>query len=67
MTDHQDTQPLQYGTSKAAEILGVSMGTIRRWSDMGVLEYSRTPGGQRRFSREMLDRFARGLRVSDDG
>jgi excisionase family DNA binding protein len=66
MTDHEDTQPLRYGTSQAAEILGVSLGTVRRWSDMGALESSRTPGGQRRFSQQMLERFARQLRVSGD-
>ena len=47
--------PLGLSTSQAAHALGVSLGTIRRWSDMGYLESYRTPGGQRRFSRG-LDR-----------
>ncbi len=49
--------PLGLSTSQAARALGVSLGTIRRWSDMGYLESYRTPGGQRRFSREQIDQF----------
>ena len=48
------TSPLGLSTSQAAQALGVSLGTIRRWSDMGYLESYRTPGGQRRFSREQI-------------
>jgi excisionase family DNA binding protein len=44
-------------TSQAARYLGVSLGTVRRWSDGGALPCSRTPGGQRRFNVEALDRF----------
>ena len=47
--------PLGLSTSQAARALGVSLGTIRRWSDMGYLESYRTPGGQRRFSREQIE------------
>ena len=49
--------PLGLSTSQAAQVLGVSLGTIRRWSDMGYLESYRTPGGQRRFSREQIEQF----------
>ena len=49
--------PLGLSTSQAAQALGVSLGTIRRWSDMGYLESYRTPGGQRRFSHEQIDQF----------
>jgi excisionase family DNA binding protein len=49
--------PLGLSISQAANELGVSLGTIRRWSDMGYLESYRTPGGQRRFSRDHIDRF----------
>ncbi len=49
--------PLGLSTSQAARALGVSLGTIRRWSDMGYLESYRTPGGQRRFSREQIEEF----------
>jgi excisionase family DNA binding protein len=42
---------------QAAQVLGVSLGTVCRWSDVGHLESFRTKGGQRRFSQEQLDRF----------
>lgn len=49
--------PLGLSTSQAAEALGVSLGTVRRWSDMGYLASYRTPGGQRRFSAEQIEQF----------
>jgi excisionase family DNA binding protein len=49
--------PLGLSTSQAAHALGVSLGTIRRWSDMGYLQSYRTPGGQRRFSQEQIEQF----------
>ena len=49
--------PLSLSTSQAAQALGVSLGTIRRWSDMGYLQSYRTPGGQRRFSQEQISQF----------
>ena len=49
--------PLGLSTSQAADALGVSLGTIRRWADMGYLESYRTPGGQRRFSVEQIEQF----------
>ncbi len=49
--------PLGLSTSQAAEALGVSLGTVRRWSDMGHLASYRTPGGQRRFSAEQIEQF----------
>ncbi len=40
-----------------AEILGVSVDTVRRWSDGGHLVTSRTPGGQRLIDGASLARF----------
>src|SRR4051812_18239903 len=51
------TRKLGLTTSEAARHLGVSLSTIRRWSDLGYLRGYRTPGGQRRFSVEQLDDF----------
>ena len=53
--------PLGLSTSQAAQALGVSLGTIRRWSDMGYLQSYRTPGGQRRFSQDQIDQFLTSL------
>ncbi len=55
--DETPQSPLGLSTSQAARALGVSLGTIRRWSDMGYLKSYRTPGGQRRFSRQQIDQF----------
>ncbi len=59
--DKASTSPLGLSTSQAADALGVSLGTIRRWSDMGYLESYRTPGGQRRFSHAQIDQFVGSL------
>jgi excisionase family DNA binding protein len=48
--------------SEAARHLGVSISTVRRWSDACHLKGYRTPGGQRRFSIEQLDDFLDSLR-----
>ena len=52
---------LGLSTSQAARELGVSLGTVRRWADMGYLHAYRTPGGQRRFSAEQIENFVRSL------
>jgi excisionase family DNA binding protein len=55
------TRRLGLTTSQAARHLGVSLSTVRRWSDLGYLRGYRTPGGQRRFSPEQLDEFIASL------
>ena len=59
--DEPTRSPLGLSTSQAATALGVSLGTIRRWSDMGYLKSYRTPGGQRRFSSEQISQFLESL------
>jgi molybdopterin-binding protein len=43
---------------EAAELLGVSPDTVRRWIDSGRLTARRTKGGQRRIDAESLARLA---------
>ena len=57
---------LAFTSSQAAGYLGVSLATVRRWSNAGHLRGYRTPGGQRRFSRDQLDAFLRSLSRPDD-
>ncbi|MGA2011725.1 MAG: helix-turn-helix domain-containing protein [Solirubrobacteraceae bacterium] len=61
-----DGSPLGLSTSQAARALGVSLGTIRRWSDLGHLQSYRTPGGQRRFSQEQIDKFVGSLEQQNE-
>jgi excisionase family DNA binding protein len=39
-----------YSIGKAAQLLGVSVTTLRRWDRIGLLRPFRTPGGQRRYT-----------------
>ena len=60
VADGTQTQ-LAFTSSQAALYLGVSLATVRRWSNDGHLRGYRTPGGQRRFSGDQLDAFLRSL------
>lgn len=51
-----------FNVSEAAEVLGVSAASLRKWSDDGLLPVYRTPGGQRRFSAEDLEIFLESMR-----
>jgi excisionase family DNA binding protein len=57
----ENERQLMFTSSQAAKYLGVSLATIRRWADAGHLSCYRTPGGQRRFSRDQLDSFTASL------
>lgn len=50
-----------YRLGLAADLLGVSVDTVRRWADMGRLPVHRTTGGQRMIEGEDLARFAASL------
>jgi len=43
---------------EAAELLGVSPDTVRRWADAGKIGSAREPGGRRLIDGEALARFA---------
>ena len=60
-TQTQNISRLGLSTSQAARELGVSLGTVRRWADMGYLRAYRTPGGQRRFSSDQIESFVSSL------
>ena len=47
-----------FTVGEAAELLGVSSDTIRRWVDSGQLPAARTPGGRRRIDGKALARFS---------
>ena len=45
------------GLGEASQLLGVTPGTLRRWSDAGRIGAFTTPGGHRRYRRAMLQRL----------
>lgn len=47
---------------QAAEYLGVSAASLRKWSNDGLVPTYRTPGGQRRYALEDLDSFIDSMR-----
>jgi len=53
----RNERQLVFTSSQAARYMGVSLATVRRWTDAGHIACYRTPGGQRRFSRTQLDEF----------
>jgi len=61
MAERNPARRLELTASEAARVLGVSLSTVRRWSDAGVLPTYRTPGGQRRYSRAEVEQFVTSL------
>ena len=55
-----------YSVGQAADVLGVSPDTVRRWIDRGELEGTRTASGRRRVDRVALARFAQALHEGPD-
>jgi len=45
------------GLTEASRLLGVTPGTLRRWTDAGRVSVFTTPGGHRRFRRASLERM----------
>jgi excisionase family DNA binding protein len=65
-THPRSDRQLVFTSSQAARYLGVSLATIRRWTDAGHIGCYRTPGGQRRFSRDQLDGFISSMHHGGD-
>lgn len=57
MTDTNLGEKLSFTTRETARYLGVSQSTIYRMEKQGLISASRTPGGQRRFSRESITKY----------
>lgn len=51
---------------EAAEYLGVSAASLRKWSDKGLVPVYRTPGGQRRYAPGDLEEFLSSMRQPSD-
>lgn len=55
-----------YTIGRAAELLGVSPDTVRRWADSGRLRATRTSGGRRIIDGRTLAEFATAMAVAQD-
>lgn len=51
----------KYAPGQVAELLGVSVDTVRRWCDEGRLKSTRTKGGHREIAGRELARYLRSL------
>ena len=49
---------MEYSIQQVSEMLGIPIQKLRRWDEQAVLVASRTDGGHRRYSRELIDRLA---------
>lgn len=49
---------MEYSIQQVSEMLGIPIQKLRRWDEQGVLVASRTDGGHRRYSPELIDRLA---------
>lgn len=55
-------KPLSIG--QAAEQLGVSPSSLRRWTEEGRIRAKRLPGGARRYDLAEVERFAREMEAA---
>jgi excisionase family DNA binding protein len=53
-----------YSTADLARVCGVSISTIKRWTDAGLLRCVRTPGGHRKFRIQDVAQAAKQLQTS---
>jgi excisionase family DNA binding protein len=53
------------GTGRAAEIVGVSRDTIRRWAKSGRLRHILLPSGQMRFYEADIEALLRPVEIDD--
>ncbi len=56
-----------YSIGKVAKMMGCSVATLRRWEKEGKIRSVRTPGGHRKFPKEVLDRLLGGEPSWDHG
>lgn len=56
-----------YTTREVARMLGVTVQTVQRWVDAGVLRAWRTAGGHRRLAVDSVDDFVRNSRLQLQG
>ncbi len=58
---HAKSRPQYMKISAAARYLGLSPNTVRRYTDLALIQAKRLPGGDRLYAREWLDAFVEQL------
>ena len=48
---------MQYNSYQLAEIIGVNVSTIKRWTESGKLNCTKTVGGHRKFNLNDISNF----------
>ena len=56
-----------YTIGQVADILGVQPAALRRIEDQGLIQPDRSGGGQRRYSRDEVERLREVLTLTDEG
>jgi MerR family transcriptional regulator/heat shock protein HspR len=56
-----------YGITTAAELVGLTVQSLRLYESKGLLEPARTAGGTRRYSDDDLDRLRHIAQLLNDG
>ena len=67
MDSSTETNARLLNVGQAADYLGVSAASLRKWSNDGLVPTYRTPGGQRRYARDDLDTFIDSMREPSPG
>ncbi|HUV47166.1 MAG TPA: MerR family DNA-binding transcriptional regulator [Candidatus Bathyarchaeia archaeon] len=57
LSTRQKPKKQLFTVSQAADFLGVSAKTLRRWDQKRILSSLRTTGGQRRYHKDLLHKF----------
>mgnify|MGYP001316313785 CR=1 FL=1 len=56
-----------YTIGQVAELLGVAQPALRRLDDLDIVRPDRSEGGQRRYSKQEVERLREVLDLTDDG
>lgn len=56
-----------YTIGQVAQLLGVQPAALRRLDEQGIVSPGRSEGGQRRYSRDEVDRLREVLELADEG
>ena len=52
---------MQYNSYQLAEIIGVNVSTIKRWTESGKLNCTKTVGGHRKFNLNDISNFFKNI------